>query len=209
MATPTPADFLDAARVPDSLEPQEFGLWTIQRVRADESIMGELGWLGSRPHYTLLRRLTEATLHHAGEIVMEDSLRELRRHLPIWLAARGRVLVSGLGLGCVVRGLLASPAVEHVDVIELDDKVIKVVGAEFSRNTRVTLWHGDALTIEWPEEKRWDYAWHDIWCEGSGLQILHMELMKRYSPRCTMQGAWQFPRMFRRLIKRAGFRLIA
>jgi hypothetical protein len=50
------------------------------------------------------------------EVVMEDSPRELRRHLPIWMHAHGRVLVTGLGLGCVVRGLLASPHVEYIDV---------------------------------------------------------------------------------------------
>lgn len=196
--------------MPDAVQPCSFGLWTIQRLRRDETIMGEMGWLGDRPHYTVLRHLTEATMHHDGEIVMEDSLRELRRHMPIWLRARGRVLVSGLGLGCVVRGLLASPAVEHVDVVEIDQKIIDVIGAEFVGDPRVTLRRGDALAIDWPEGKRWDCAWHDIWCVGNdGLQALHMKLITRYHQRCAMQGAWQFPREFRRLARRKGLRLIA
>jgi spermidine synthase len=50
---------------------------------------------------------------------MEDTLSELRRHTPIFMRAKGRLLVTGLGLG-VVRGLLAKPEVEHIDVVEID-----------------------------------------------------------------------------------------
>jgi hypothetical protein len=36
---------------------------------------------------------------------MNDFPQELKKHLDFVLRARGRVLVTGLGLGCVVRGL--------------------------------------------------------------------------------------------------------
>lgn len=167
----TPRQFLEAARVPHSLDPQEFGLWQIERRKAGETILGELqvdmglpfglvGW----PDYTLLRRHTLASMHlPLGEVVMEDSLRELRKHLPIWLAARGRILITGLGLGCVVRGLLASPDVERIDVVEIDGDILNAVGPEFAGDPRVVLHHGDALTIELDPALAWDFAWHDIW----------------------------------------------
>lgn len=202
----TPSDFLEAARVPRSLEPQTFGLWTIERRRAGETILGELstdlglpyglvGW----PDYTLLRRLTLASMHleHVGgEVVMGDSLRELRHHLPIWLTARGRVLKTGLGLGCVVRGLLANPAVEHVDVVEIDADICRIIGAEFSDNPHVTLHHADALSWDFGA-RRWDYAWHDLHSfDDRHLQLMHAELMARYLPAVAAhrQGAWAFPR---------------
>lgn len=133
----------------------------------------------------------------SGEVVMDDSRLELRRHLPIWLAAHGRVLITGLGLGCVVRGLLACAEVTHIDVIELDREILARVGAEFEGNPRVALHHGNALTCKMPG-RRWDFAWHDIWCEGNGLQVLHVKLIHRYRRRCARQGAWMLPRFIKR-----------
>ncbi len=199
---PTPREFLEAARVPETLAPQVFGPWSIERYDSPPPELcaklgiPPIGW----DSYTLLYRATMATLHQdRGECVMEDSQRELSRHLPIWLRAHGRVLVSGLGLGCVVRGLLASPDVEHIDVVEIDRGILDVVGPEFAGEFRVTLHHGDALKIDWPASTRWDFAWHDIWCEGGGkLHVLHAELMARYARHVPSQGAWMFPRFAKR-----------
>ena len=191
--------FLAAARVPHSILPQKFGLWTIERRKAADSILGELGdepygkvgW----PDYTLLRRVTLASLHlELGEIVMEDSRQELRRHLPIWMAARGRVLKTGLGMGCVVRGLLLKPEVEHIDVVEIDADIIRVFGAEFVGKPRVTLHHADALDWD-PGGRRWDFAWHDIHSfDEEALQVKHGRLMVGFAGRAAKQGAWAFPR---------------
>lgn len=209
----TPADFLAAARVPRSLKPQSFGLWTIERRQCGDSIMFEdiedrglpygcVGW----PDYTLLRRFTDATIHLPhGEVVMEDSNRELRKHLPIWMVAKGRVLKTGLGLGCVVRGLLANPAVEHIDVVEIDPHIVHIIGAEFRNNPRVTIHLADAL--EWDfGDRRWDYAWHDLHSfTDVHLQIMHSALFARYMSAVPLerQGAWAFPReVARKLPKR-------
>ena len=194
---------LGAARCPSSLKPQDVGLWSIRRRRVPEHPVGAAMFrvlTGGYDYQTVLHRMTEATMHTDGEIVMEDSRQELSRHLPIWLAARGRVLVSGLGLGCVVRALLTLPEVEHVDVIELDRKLIDVVGAEFA-GSRVTIYHDDALRFDPERRQRWHYAWHDIWCEGNGLQLLHMRLLDRYRNRVYMaQGAWMLPRFVKRTL---------
>jgi len=139
---------------------------------------------------------------------MEDSYRELARHLPIWMRASGRVLVTGLGLGCVIRGLLAKPEVEFIDVIEIDKGIARVVGAEFANNPRVILHVADALS--WPIGKqRWDYAWHDIWSDTDAgephLQVLHGKLIKRFAGHVPEQGAWEFPRKIKRALP---FRLL-
>lgn len=126
---------------------------------------------------------------------------ELQRHLPIWLAARGRVLVTGLGLGCVVRGLLALPHVKHVDIVEIDDGILKHVGPEFRGNPRCTLHHADAMAIEWDAGTRWDFAWHDLRCDGAPLAHLHIDCLERYRSRVGRQGAWMLPRFASRLLK--------
>ncbi len=194
----TPSDYIAAARVPETLKPQSFGLWEIYR-RDDIDLLLPVfkRWAGFT-NVTFLSRFTDSTIHREhGETVMEDSLRELRRHLPIWLRAKGRVLVTGLGLGCVVRGLLASPRVEHVTVVEIDRQILRIIGAEFEDNSRVRLIHGDALEIDLKEE--FDYAWHDLWTDGeTHLQVLHMQLLKRFMEQVDYQGAWQLPRLFKR-----------
>lgn len=193
--------FMHAARVPAHLlEPQTFGLWSIERI---PMVTASQRFLIGGLTQTVLRRTSMATLHlEKGDIVMEDSRQELRKHLPIWLKARGRVLITGLGLGCVVRGLLASPSVEHIDVVELDPSILRIVGAEFKDNPRITLHHDDALKIRWPRGTRWDFAWHDLWVDGDHLQSLHIRLMAKYLDRVDLQGAWGLPRLYRQILQR-------
>lgn len=199
----TPADYLAAARVPPWYQrKQTFGPWTMERMPQPDVTLAFVMGIGA-DGYTILHRPTEATMHlDRGVIVMEDSRRELRKHLPIWLTARGRVLVTGLGLGCVVRGLLANPAVEQIDVVEIDDDILRVIGPEFARDPRVTLHHDDALTIQFHPAARWDFAWHDLWTEDEGLQGLHVQLFARFWRRVGRQGAWAFPRHFAKVASR-------
>lgn len=209
----SPQDYIEAARVPRSVEPQEFGLWRIERIKADLSLIAPLEMaMGPRlvgfPDYTLLRRYTIACeMGKPWEIVMEDSRRELRKHLPIWMAARGRVLVTGLGLGCVVRGLLANRDVDRIEVVEIDHDIIRIIGREFAGNARVGLTMGDALNED-VVAGRFDFAWHDLWQEDDGLQLTHAQLFENFGDRCGPQGAWAFPREFARLYARLGIKLL-
>lgn len=190
-------DFVAAARVPDTLRPQRFGRWNITR-RPYTLQSARYPW----PTYTVLCRHTEAGMHlidddgWGGEVVMEDGLVELCRHLPIWMAARGRVLVTGLGLGCVVRGLLASPDVDHVDVVEIDQAVIDIVGPEFAGDPRLTMHQGDATAMDLPGE--WDFAWHDLHTDHGSLALAHAKALTHWRHRCRIQGAWLFPRTIAR-----------
>jgi hypothetical protein len=199
----TPAQYIHAARAPTTLKPQKFGAWTIRRIHKNskEYHAVQMSFCG-RPPRTLLHKITDATMNtEYGDLVMEDSDRELSRHLPIWMRAQGDVLVTGLGLGCVVRGLLAKPEVRHIDVVEIDAGIIRVVGAEFASNPRVTLHHGNALTYKWPSGKRWDYAWHDLYVDEGELQLLHADLMGKLRSRVPRQSAWNWPRFAKRRLR--------
>ncbi len=188
----TPESIIDACRVPETVPCCHRGIWEIRRQDVKYAYRK---YLGQYPSMTVLLKTTMATLHlDHGDVVMEDSERELKRHLPILLAAKGRILVSGLGLGCVVRGLLANPHVQHIDVVEIDDTILDLVGPEFRDNGRVTLHHADALKIKWPRGKRWDFAWHDIHDDDGHLSLLH-----RYRHCCHRQGAWMLPRFVKKL----------
>lgn len=200
-------DYLRAARVPMEVQPQDFGLWRIIRRYPEGAERAIL----ETSRQTMLCRITEATLHHPfGEIVMDDSMIELRRHLPFWLTAKqGNILVTGLGLGCVVRGLLINPKIERIDVIEIDPKIIAVIGPEFENDPRVTIHLGDALKLVWSSDTHFDFAWHDIWTEGDKhLQLLHTELITKYLKLADVQGAWMLPRFMKRRLRAHGLRII-
>jgi hypothetical protein len=66
-----------------------------------------------------------------------------------------------------------------------------------------TLHVADALTFPAPCVRTWDVAWHDLWteegCDSPGLHVLHAQLLMRFRHACPQQGAWAFPREFKRL----------
>lgn len=210
----TPDDYIRVARVPESLKPQAFGPWKIERWRAKDidtrkfplsaqfklaAIVNRIGF----DEYTLLRRYSWNTMHIGDgyDVVMEDSKEELRKHLPIWLNAEGKVLITGLGLGCVVRALLAKPEVEHITVVEIDKSIIRIVGHEFQFNRRVSLVHCDAFNFR--PRGHFDYAWHDLWTDGEEhLQCQHVRLLKQFHNICDRQGVWGLPRFIRKRVKK-------
>lgn len=213
-------DILTAARA-DSIPAGESGPWSVRKwdtanypkLHADDGRMvalqqGKL--IKVKPgNYTSLMRVTLATMHkdQGGECVMTDTENELETHLDFMLHAHGRVLKTGLGLGCVVRGLLVNPAVRFVVVIERDADVLRLVAPHMPRD-RVSIVHADAL--EWCERNKgtFDCAWHDIWSdEDKGepdLAISHQSLLLAMRKKVKTQGAWAFPRPIRRIL-REGF----
>src|SRR6185312_1187474 len=190
-------NFIHAARVPPTIALGEFGgLWRVERVDCSRP---ELAMLAGFPNYTLLTHWTEKTLHKdRGEVVMEDALRELSRHLPIWREASGRVLVTGLGMGCVVRALLTKPAVARIDVVERDRHILGHFGPEFAPNPRVRLHHADAFKFRIGGV--WDFAAHDIWHPTKPVPVLHAKLIAKYYDNCRKQTAWGMPDEFHQKI---------
>lgn len=136
---------------------------------------------------------TYTRLDRAGVLWMSDTDAEWRDHLGAVTRIRWgarRVLINGLGLGLVVRAALAVPEVEHVDVVEIDADVIKLVGPTYE-GPRCTIHHADAYDIQWPRGTRWDVAWHDIWPTINSDNLPAMaRLHRRYGRRTTWQGSW-------------------
>ncbi len=204
---------LQAARA-HAIPAGEAGLWSVTKVFLNKNILAASGIperLQKVPagEYTNLFRLTDATMHKwPGECVMQDTPHELRQHLEFMLKAKGRVLVTGLGLGCVTRGLLMNLNVESVTVIERDSDVMKLVAPYMPKDCRLSIIVADAQ--EWVKQTDlvFDCAWHDIWTDESRgephLASAHMELICAMAGRVKMQGAWAFPRYFRSRMEFAG-----
>lgn len=132
-----------------------------------------------------------------GRLWMSDVDAEKRDHLqPLWkmqeLQAK-RVLINGLGLGMVLKAALSFDHVEHVDVVEIDERIIKLVGPTYQADPRVAIHHADAYeqTKRWPSGTRWDVGWSDIWGDVSTDDLALMAKMNRsYGRRCTWHGCW-------------------
>lgn len=157
-------------------------------------------------HYVTLRRRATAREIEDNDIrdgwtpVMSDTPAEIEGHFHAIEHGTGRVLVHGLGLGCVVSALLAKPEVTHIDVVEFDPEILTAIGPYYD-DPRVSLHRGDCLTYEWPEDATWDYVWHDIWSHISARNLNPEEaehgitygmMFDRFAPQARDQGAWAY-----------------
>lgn len=165
--------------------------------------------------YTFLYRITDETLYYdpPGVVVMEDTPFELQTHIGFVMQAKGKVLVTGLGLGCVVRGLLRNPNVAHVTCIENSKDVLKLVAPHMlDLGDRLEIVEADAL--EWTTQNKdtFDCAWHDLWTDRANgephLDSWHMTLLFNCKKRIPRQGAWAFDRQMRRALVKHGIKWI-
>jgi hypothetical protein len=201
------AQLLAAARA-DGIPVGTSRLWFVRKYELGESLtVTREGKLVTTPagSYTQLFCATLNKLHEfpAGELVMDDTPGELNKHLDFMLRAHGDVLISGLGLGCVTRGCLANPNVRSVTVIEREPDVLYLVAPHMT-NPRLTIVVSDALRYIEATDHRYDCAWHDLWSNPDNdeqhLQRTHLHLLMAMRERVKFQGAWEFPRLFKRLL---------
>lgn len=124
---------------------------------------------------------------------MSDTAAEISDHLSaLWKMQHlgGRILINGLGLGMVIKGALAMPNIEHVDVVETNSDIIELVG-HYYESARCTIHHADAFTKQWPVGTRWSVAWHDIWPEINEDNLPeYIKLKRKYGKRVDWQGCW-------------------
>jgi spermidine synthase len=121
-----------------------------------------------------------------GVLMMSDTQAEIRDHLPFLWRARGRVLVTGLGLGVVTKGLLDKAEVQHVTVIERNANVIALVAPHYACD-RLTVICADALTWRAPQGARYDCIWHDIWPSMDEDRVPEITRL------CRRYGHWLAP----------------
>jgi hypothetical protein len=133
----------------------------------------------------------------SGVVWMSDTTAERLDHAAplsrLSLPSTRRVLINGLGLGMIVQAALSFSHVERVDVVEADERVIKLVGPHYTRDERVVLHHADAYAQAgaWPEGAHWDVVWSDIWPMIDSANLKKMtELIHSYGGRCGWHGCW-------------------
>lgn len=189
------SDTLRKVDVPEGI----CGPWRIQRFTVDAAGARAHNQIAARDAF-MTRRLTRSIvpgdftrLCFGNDIVMSDTPAELREHAAIVRAARGQVLINGLGLGVVVAACLEKPEVDLVTAVELAPEVIALVGPHYTARygARLRIVQADALTWEPPEGARYAAVWHDIWPDVSLENLLPMrQLREKYRHRADWQGCW-------------------
>lgn len=157
--------------------------FTVERQAADlerlRAMIGHHGRYVPAGTYTKL-----LTLHPGGGVTlqMSDTPDECHDAVDFVLTARGRVLVTGLGLGVVANALLLKESVTHVTVLEVSQHVIDLVGPllEAQHGTdRLHIRQADALAYKPAPGERYDWAWHDIWPDIVSSNLAEMTTLRR------------------------------
>lgn len=113
-------------------------------------------------------------------VVMSNTPMEVRTTRKAYDAARGRVLISGLGIGMVLEGFLSKPEVKHVIVVEIDRHIIRLVAPSVINDERVKIVNADIREYRLPRGEHFDFGWHDIWDD---ISIDHLPEMNRIRDR--------------------------
>lgn len=125
-----------------------------------------------------------------AHVATTDALGEFVEQYPAIEAARGDVMVHGLGLGAVVRAMLAKPEVRHVDIIEISADVLRLIAPYFVGNPRVTIWLGDAYDGS-AIDGDWDLVYSDIWVDGDDHTAEHEAMREEWRSRCVQHILWE------------------
>jgi len=144
-------------------------------------------WFGERYTY-----LVEANDPELWEL-MDDSSETLSFYEDFLAVVTGDVLLCGLGLGCLIRGLLTCDHVTSIDVMELEQDIIDLVGPYY-QDPRVNIVQGDGMTYEWPEGKRWNTAFFDAFPNVAQLSKNYSTIEERFWLRVDQLGCFARPK---------------
>jgi len=169
------------------------GAWEVSHFKVSKEdakwsmLRASMGSGGARDYvpegsYTYLKR--------NGSTIMSNTPSEMNDFAHFTRIAEGDILVNGLGLGCVIKVLLAKPEVKRIVVIEQSTDVIKLISPHF-KDERLTIINADAYEYLPPKGEKYDYVWHDIWdniCEDNLPEMA--KLHRKYSRKTKWQDSW-------------------
>lgn len=130
-------------------------------------------------------------LMNGRNVVMSNTSLEVKTHKAMLRAAKGHVLVAGLGIGMATDALLQNPAVTRITVLEKSADVLALTAPIYAGEPRVEIVHADVLTWNPPAGVRFDLAWFDIWPDIGSDNLVEMgALRRRYEPIVTQAMCW-------------------
>lgn len=175
------------------LESGRKGNWTLKTFTVNEK-QSELTFNKALVTYGnrgFVPRGTYTILTHKKDTVMSDSPDEISDHLPFFDAAKGHVLVGGLGIGLCIQSLQDKRGVESLTILEKSKDVIDLVGRQYQE--RIGNWlkivHCDVF--DFVPERHYDAIWMDIWTPIGSENIPEMDALRaKYQPCCDWFDCW-------------------
>ena len=128
------------------------------------------------------------TLTRDGKPIADNDPEKLTVHKVFFKNAKGRVLISGLGVGNSLHEVLKNNNVESITIVEHEQDIINLVGKSF-KDSRVKIIHDDIFKYN-PKEK-FDCIYHAIWSnkkEALAAAPVRKKLKKKFAPFCSWQG---------------------
>lgn len=196
LAIDIPVGELDGIKVAkfEVIDPQD---WGPEHEKRDDVVsplhLFHMAREGREPKPGWYTRLSEKDVG----VWMSDTTAERRDHAEVVMymssAKAERVLIHGLGLGMVVSAALSMDHIKHVDIVEKDERVIKLIGPHYLKDTRVTIHHADAMDFGrlWDSQHRWDAVWSDIWPDIDPENLAQMKVFTDYfADRANFHGNW-------------------
>lgn len=117
-----------------------------------------------------------------NQVMMSNTPDEMNDALPFLHAARGRVLITGFGLGCTALACMLKTDVDSVTVVERNPYILQYVVPQFRAATKglgsLNIIEGDAFERLTELPMSFDVAWHDIWPTITDLNYPEMEQLK-------------------------------
>jgi hypothetical protein len=176
-----------------TVPPGRSGPWAIEEfeVSRDEAALYNIGVRG----YAHVSPGRYKRLVHAKRgTVMSNTPMEVRTHRGAVYAARGRVLIAGLGMGMVLEAILEKPDVRSVVVVEIDPDVIALVGPHFDQHLatgRLQIVQADIFTWKPDSEDSFNFWWFDIWTDICGDNLRAMaKLARRFARHAGEKQFW-------------------
>lgn len=133
---------------------------------------------------------TYTYLHVGNELMMSDTPGEAWEHWEAIQKAHGRCLINGLGIGLVLKALIAKKEVTEIVVVELNKDVLDLISPHY-KSRKVTFIHADALEWRPPKGARFGCVWNDIWPTITTDNWEDMKKLHRaYGRRADWVGSW-------------------
>lgn len=170
------------------------GNWKVQRYTVTDKDLGiyNLRLIRDGQYRRILPPGTYTRLLCGSATVMSDTPAEAHEHLRLYRAAKGKILLNGLGLGFCLSAILRKEGVESVTVIEKAPEVIALCAAPYLSDKRVNIIQADALEWRPSTGVKYNVVWHDIWTNvmNSDDKPTATKLRRAYARRTDWQSCW-------------------
>lgn len=190
--------------------PSREGPWLITAVDSTEGTVSETvhRWIADAEGLPWEPGVYTTLTHDERGLVMSDLPGEIAGALPFLDhtagLAGGRILIAGLGLGIIPAWLLEHTAAGRIDVIEIDEDLIRLTtgaaracaepGESWADDPRLRIHRADAHAWQPGPGRRYAAGWLDIWDLVTPRNLPSMDQLEvRYGPHCDAIWSWERP----------------